>query len=276
MEMRTIEMTNADLLAVLCGPAGRALSARPLSEIFGIRSARQTSFIAGEERTSYEAQPQIAAAKELYIRAMQEDMSSTGIDLASPSAASTFLCGRIGGYEHEVFMCLWMDARNRLIVAEELFRGTLTQTSVYPREVVKRALVHNAAAVILAHNHPSGEADQSRADEVLTTSLKAALALVDVKVLDHFIVAGNKTLSFAERGLLWKAASSPSGRNWFRWSISTSAGCSSRTSRIRTAERCFHSRMRTETPAGRVKTVCGLSRTASCGTGAIPAGFWSI
>ena len=90
----------------------------------------------------------------------------------------------------------------RLIVAEELFRGTLTQTSVYPREVVKRALVHNAAAVILAHNHPSGEADQSRADEVLTTSLKAALALVDVKVLDHFIVAGNKTLSFAERGLL--------------------------------------------------------------------------
>jgi DNA repair protein RadC len=202
MEMRTIEMTNADLLAVLCGPAGRALSTRPLAEVFGIRSARQTSFIAGEERTSYEAQPQIAAAKELYIRAMQEDMSSTGINLASPIAASTFLCGRIGGYEHEVFMCLWMDARNRLIVAEELFRGTLTQTSVYPREVVKRALVHNAAAVILAHNHPSGEADQSRADEVLTTSLKAALALVDVKVLDHFIVAGNKTLSFAERGLL--------------------------------------------------------------------------
>ena len=202
MEMRTIEMTNADLLAVLCGPAGRAMSKLPLSEIFGIRSARQASLIAGEERTSYEAQPQIAAAKELYIRAMQEDMSSTGINLASPSAASTFLCGRIGGYEHEVFMCLWMDARNRLIVAEELFRGTLTQTSVYPREVVKRALVHNAAAVILAHNHPSGEADQSRADEVLTTSLKAALALVDVKVLDHFIVAGNKTLSFAERGLL--------------------------------------------------------------------------
>jgi len=202
MEMRTIEMTNADLLAVLCGPSGRALSTRPLSEVFGIRSARQTSFIAGEERTSYAAQPQIAAAKELYLRAMQEDMSSTGINLASPSAASTFLCGRIGGYEHEVFMCLWMDARNRLIVAEELFRGTLTQTSVYPREVVKRALVHNAAAVILAHNHPSGEADQSRADEVLTTSLKAALALVDVKVLDHFIVAGNKTLSFAERGLL--------------------------------------------------------------------------
>jgi DNA repair protein RadC len=95
-----------------------------------------------------------------------------------------------------------MDARNRLIVAEELFRGTLTQTSVYPREVVKRALFHNAAAVIFAHNHPSGETDPSRSDEMLTTTLKTALALVDVRVLDHFVVAGNKALSFAERGLL--------------------------------------------------------------------------
>ena len=202
MEMRTIEMTNADLLAVLCGPSRRALSTRPLSEVFGIRSARQTSFIAGEERMSYEARPQIAAAKELYIRAMQEDMSSTGINLASPSAASTFLCGRIGGYEHEVFMCLWMDARNRLIVAEELFRGTLTQTSVYPREIVKAGLKANAAAVIFAHNHPSGVAQPSQADELLTRNLKQALALVEIKVLDHFIVAGSQTISFAERGLL--------------------------------------------------------------------------
>jgi DNA repair protein RadC len=100
-------------------------------------------------------------------------------------------------------MALWLDAQNRLIRADELFTGTLTQTSVYPREVVKAALANNAAAVILAHNHPSGVAEPSPADEMLTRNLKASLAMVDVKVLDHFIVAGNGTpLSFAERGLL--------------------------------------------------------------------------
>jgi DNA repair protein RadC len=100
-------------------------------------------------------------------------------------------------------MALWLDAQNRLIKADELFTGSLTQTSVYPREVVKTALAHNAAAVILAHNHPSGVSEPSRADEILTRTLKDALAMVDVKLLDHFIVAGNATpLSFAERGLL--------------------------------------------------------------------------
>lgn len=99
-------------------------------------------------------------------------------------------------------MVLFLDAQNRLNAAEELFSGTLTQTSVYPREVIKRAMHHNAASVILAHNHPSGVAQQSAADELLTQQLKQALALVDVRVLDHFIVAGNQTLSFAERGLL--------------------------------------------------------------------------
>ena len=100
-------------------------------------------------------------------------------------------------------MALWLDAQNRLVKADELFSGTLTQTSVYPREVVKAALANNAAAVILAHNHPSGVAEPSRADEVLTSSLKQALAMIDVKLLDHFIVAGSaRPLSFAERGLL--------------------------------------------------------------------------
>ena len=109
----------------------------------------------------------------------------------------------LGNLQHEVFVALWLVAQNRLIASEELFRGTLTQTSVYPREVVKRALAHNAGAVILAHNHPSGLAEPSRADEVLTSSLKQALALIDVKILDHFIVTGNAApLSFAERGLL--------------------------------------------------------------------------
>ena len=99
-------------------------------------------------------------------------------------------------------MALFLDARHRVVAAEALFRGTLTQTSVYPREVVKAALRANAAAVIFAHNHPSGAAEPSQADELLTRSLKEALALVDVKVLDHFIVAGSRSLSFAERGLL--------------------------------------------------------------------------
>ena len=99
-------------------------------------------------------------------------------------------------------MVLFLDAQNRVVATEEMFSGTLTQTSVYPREVVKRALHHNAASVIFAHNHPSGIAEQSRADEMLTISLKQALALIDIRVLDHFIVAGNSVLSFAERGLI--------------------------------------------------------------------------
>ena len=100
-------------------------------------------------------------------------------------------------------MVLWLDTQNQLIASEELFRGTLSQTSVYPREIVKQALQHNAAAVIFAHNHPSGVAEPSRADELLTSTLKQALAMVDVRVLDHFIVAGHAApLSFAERGLL--------------------------------------------------------------------------
>jgi DNA repair protein RadC len=108
---------------------------------------------------------------------------------SSPGAVRDYLRLHLAGLQHEVFFALWLDAQNRLIAAEEIFRGTLTQTSVYPREVVKLALRHNAAAVVLAHNHPSGVAEPSRADEVLTSELKQALALVEVRVLDHFIVA---------------------------------------------------------------------------------------
>jgi DNA repair protein RadC len=101
-----------------------------------------------------------------------------------------------------VFVCIFLDSQHRVISCEELFRGTLAQTSVYPREVVKAALAHNAAAVIFSHNHPSGIAEPSRADELLTQSLKQALALMDIRTLDHFVVAGNELVSFAERGLL--------------------------------------------------------------------------
>ena len=109
---------------------------------------------------------------------------------------------KLGGLPHEVFAVLWLDAQNRLIAFEELFRGTLTQTSVYPREIVKGALARNAAAVILAHNHPSGVPEPSRADENLTRILKEALALVDVRVLDHLVVASTGVTSLAERGLI--------------------------------------------------------------------------
>lgn len=123
--------------------------------------------------------------------------------LSSTPVVREYLQFGLAELQHEVFFVLFLDTQNRLIASEELFRGTLTQTSVYPREVVKRALHHNAAAVILAHNHPSGCCKPSRADEVVTYSLKQALQLVDIQVLDHFIVAGEKIpLSFAERGLI--------------------------------------------------------------------------
>jgi DNA repair protein RadC len=120
----------------------------------------------------------------------------------SPGAVRNHLQLRFAGLEHEEFHALWLDGQNRLISTDRLFTGTLTQTAVYPREVVKAALAHNAGAVILAHNHPSGLSEPSAADKLLTRALKAALAVVDVKVLDHIIVAGTRTLSFAEHGLL--------------------------------------------------------------------------
>jgi DNA repair protein RadC len=144
---------------------------------------------------------QLQAVLELARRSLREDVRRDTA-LSSPGAVRDYLRLTLGHREHEVFVALFLDAQNRLLVAEELFRGTLTQTSVYPREVVKRALAVNAAAVIFAHNHPSGMAEPSRSDEMLTASLRQALALVDVRVLDHLIVAGPATVSFAERGLL--------------------------------------------------------------------------
>ncbi len=144
---------------------------------------------------------QVQAIFEMARRALSEQMRQRDA-LTSPQQVRDYLCLKLGGMTREVFVVLFLDAQNRVMAQEELFAGTLTQTSVYPREVVKRALHHNSAAVILAHNHPSGVAEPSRADELLTKALKDALALVDVRVLDHFVIAGNAALSFAERGLL--------------------------------------------------------------------------
>jgi DNA repair protein RadC len=125
-----------------------------------------------------------------------------GSVLSSPQAVRDYLRLKLQGLDHEVFVGVFLDAQNRVLEVEELSRGTLTQTSVYPREVVKAALRHNAAALIFAHNHPSGVAEPSRSDEALTQALKQALALVDIRVLDHFVVGAGSAMSFAERGLL--------------------------------------------------------------------------
>lgn len=127
---------------------------------------------------------------------------SPGHAITSPSDLRDYLRLQLADRPHEVFAVVFVDAQHHVIATEEMFRGTLTQTSVYPREVVKAALTHNAAAVVLCHNHPSGSLEPSRADELLTATLKSALALVDVRVLDHFIVTRAGSISFAERGLL--------------------------------------------------------------------------
>lgn len=144
---------------------------------------------------------QLAAVIELARRSAREGLRA-GSALTSPGAVRDYLRLALASRPHEVFLVLFLDSQHRVLSDAELFRGTLTQTSVYPREVVKAALAANAAAVIFAHNHPSGVAQPSQADELLTRQLKEALALVEVRVLDHFIVAGSQALSFAERGLL--------------------------------------------------------------------------
>jgi len=177
---------GAELLARFGSISGLLAAGSELLEIKGL----------GEAKTA-----QFAAAIELSRRAMREEMTSRNA-LTSPGAVRDYLRLSLAHRQHEVFVCIWLDAQHKVVGAEEAFRGTLTQTSVYPREIVKKALARNAAAVIFAHNHPSGVAQPSQADELLTRNLREALALVDVKVLDHLIVAGNQAISFAERGLL--------------------------------------------------------------------------
>lgn len=144
---------------------------------------------------------QLVAVLELARRALAGQLKETTL-FDTPQAVRDYLKLQLGSRPHEVFAILFLDSQHRLIALEELFRGTLTQTSVYPREVVARTLALNAASVVLAHNHPSGSATPSRADEALTQTLKAALALIDVRVLDHFVVTSNQAVSMAELGLL--------------------------------------------------------------------------
>ena len=193
--------STPDLLSVLVGnEMAKKLSQVPLSVLFGMRANRQEMVC--ENEAQYVPAPIISAAKELLVRALEEDISIHPISLTAPKAVKDYLRMALGGRQQEVFMVLFLDAQHRLLASEELFHGTLTQTSVYPREVVKRALIHNAAAVMLSHNHPSGMSDPSNSDRMLTDALKQALALVDVRVLDHIVIGEQEALSFAERGLI--------------------------------------------------------------------------
>ncbi len=200
---------DAELLALLLrtGTAGRGVlqMAQEVLDTFGgvagllHASADDLKRIKGLGGVAKRAE--LLAVLELARRALAEQMTQRAV-FDSPGAVRDYLQLHLAHKPHEVFAVLFLDAQNRLIAMEEMFKGTLTQTSVYPREVVLRALHHHAAAVVLAHNHPSGSVQPSRADEALTQTLKAALALVDVRVLDHVIVAPGQTLSMAERGLL--------------------------------------------------------------------------
>ena len=165
------------------------LFAAPLEDVAAVRGLGPAKYV------------QLQAVVEMARRALAEQIQDRDA-MSSPQAVRDYLRLSLGARPHEVFVAMFLDAQNRLLGCEELFRGTLTQTSVYPREVVKTALRYNAAGVIFAHNHPSGVAEPSRADELLTQTLKQALSLVEIKTLDHFIVAGSKTISFAEHGLL--------------------------------------------------------------------------
>ncbi|MFY9314344.1 MAG: DNA repair protein RadC [Burkholderiales bacterium] len=198
-------LSDAELLAVVLRTGIRGKSAvelgRDLLARFDSVAGIFGADLSGVKGLGPAKRAQFEAAIELARRSLRDGMREASA-LTSPGAVRDYLCLAIAGREHEVFLCLWLDAQHRVLACEELFRGTLTQTSVYPREIVKAGLRANAAAVIFAHNHPSGAAQPSRADELLTRNLKDALALVEIKVLDHFVVAGNQTLSFAERGLL--------------------------------------------------------------------------
>lgn len=201
-------LSDAELLAIFLGSGNRdedavALARRLIREFTGLRrllnaDQRRLCATKGLGPAKY---AQLQAALELARRHIGEALER-GEPINNPSDTKTYLKSRLRDYAHEVFACLFLDTRHRLIRYEELFRGTIDGASVYPREVVRRALEHNAAAVVFAHNHPSGIAEPSDADRRITRRLQDALGLVDIRVLDHLVVGDRATVSFAERGWL--------------------------------------------------------------------------
>lgn len=203
-------LSDAELLAIFLRVGTKGKSAVDLARdlvgkfgsLHGLFSAsyEQLTAVNGMGEAKF---VQLQAVLEMAKRALHEEVKLADA-LSNPHAVRDYLRMTLARLPHEVFVAVFLTAQNRVIAVDELFRGTLTQTSVYPREIVKRALAHNAASVILAHNHPSGEASPSQADRTLTKTLAEALSLIDVRVLDHFIVAPGASLSFAEQGL-WSA-----------------------------------------------------------------------
>ncbi len=201
-------LADAELLALLLrtGTRGQGvlqMAEQLLAQHGGVRGLLRTepTQLARVKGIGPAKLSELQAVLELARRALLAELAQRPV-FDSPAAVRDYLKLQLGDLPHEVFAVLFLDAQHRLIAFEPMFRGTLTQTSVYPREVLKRALGLNAAAVLLAHNHPSGVAEPSRADEYLTQTLKSALALIDVRVLDHFVIGRGETVSFAERGLL--------------------------------------------------------------------------
>lgn len=170
------------------GTLQRLFGAQP-QELYAIKGIGEAKYV------------QLQAVLEMARRALEEELQRVDV-MSSPTAVRRYLQSWLRNRSYEVFVGIFLDTRNQVITTEELFRGTLNQTSVYPREVARRALQLNAAALIVAHNHPSGSAQASAADELLTRQLKTALALLDVALLDHLIVAGNQVISMAEHGLV--------------------------------------------------------------------------
>lgn len=201
-------LTDAELLAIFLRTGTRGKSAvdlaRELLADFGslkaILSADQQRFCQGNglgEAKYTQLQAVLEMARRHFKEALQR-----GDALSSPDITRAYLSAQLRGYNYEVFACLFLDNQNRVIELVELFRGTIDAASVYPREVAKQALHHNAAAVIFAHNHPSGVSEPSHSDKAITEKLKQALALFDIRVLDHFIIGDGEPYSFAEHGLI--------------------------------------------------------------------------
>jgi DNA repair protein RadC len=200
MSMKT--KSDSELLEVLVGKReSRRLRKRTVGEILGFFK-NNDGRICKESLAPYQIHPRIEAAKELVRRGLVEEMGSSPIIFETPALVKDYLRLSLGGQEHESFYCLWLDAQNKLITSEEAFRGTITQTTVHPREVLKAGIRHNAAGVIFSHCHPSGLPEPSTCDRRLTESLQRILGIVDIKVIDHIIVAGNQTVSMAEKGLI--------------------------------------------------------------------------
>ena len=208
LEKGATALSDAELLAILLRTGTPGHSALDVARDV-LKSFRSLRKLIAADRQRFCAEPGLGPARFAEMQAAIEisrrqltDPLKAGPSLSSPRATRDFLVAKLRDLEHEVFCCLYLDKRHRLIHFEELFRGTIDGASVHPREIVKLALQRNAAAIIIAHNHPSGIAEPSQADELITQRVKEALALVDIRLLDHIIVGDGVSVSLAERGLL--------------------------------------------------------------------------